>query len=29
MLTEAAARFDGMELGWFADETRKLLASLE
>lgn len=29
MLTGAAARFEEMELGWFADETRKLFASLE
>jgi hypothetical protein len=29
MLTEAAARFEEMELDWFAGETRKLLASFE
>jgi class 3 adenylate cyclase len=29
MLTDAAARFEGMELDWFAGETRKLLASFE
>jgi class 3 adenylate cyclase len=27
MLADAAARFEGMELDWFAGETRKLLAS--
>ena len=27
MLTDAAARFEEMELDWFAGETRKLLAS--
>ncbi|HKV68326.1 MAG TPA: adenylate/guanylate cyclase domain-containing protein [Gaiellales bacterium] len=27
MLTDAAARFDGMELEWFAEETRRLLGS--
>jgi class 3 adenylate cyclase len=27
MLTDAAACFEGMDLGWFAGETRKLLAS--
>ena len=29
MLADAAARFEGMELEWFAGETRKLLASFE
>ena len=29
MLTEAAGCFEGMELDWFAGETRKLLASFE
>ena len=28
MLVDAAARFDGMELDWFAEETQKLLASI-
>lgn len=28
MLADAAARFEGMELDWFAGETRKQLASL-
>jgi hypothetical protein len=27
MLTDAAVCFEGMELDWFAGETRKLLAS--
>jgi hypothetical protein len=29
MLSDAALRFEELELGWFAAETRKLLASLE
>ena len=27
MLADAVVRFEGMELDWFADETRRLLAS--
>jgi hypothetical protein len=29
MLSDAAAQFEAMELGWFAGATRKLLASVE
>ena len=29
MLSDAAARFDAMELDWFAAETRQVLASIE
>ena len=29
MLADAAARFESIELDWFAGETRKLLASFE